>query len=64
MEGGASQRTSGDYSRSGDGLRRGSEASSIQQEGLGDRPDILADLSKLQKEIDALRARGVRESVT
>lgn len=64
MEGGASQRTSGDYSRSGDGLRRGSEASSIQQEGLSDRPDILADLSKLQKEIDALRARGVRESVT
>jgi hypothetical protein len=56
-----SRRTSGENSRkSWDSVRRGSEASSVQEERYEERPDILADLTKLQREIDALRARGDR----
>jgi hypothetical protein len=62
--GDASRRTSGEHSRrSGESMRKGSETSSIQEERNEERPDILADLSKLQREIDALRAKG-EKSVT
>jgi hypothetical protein len=57
-QGDSSRRTSGENSRkSGESASKGSERSSIQEE---ERPDILADLTKLQREIDALRARGDR----
>jgi hypothetical protein len=49
--------------RSGESVRKGSETNSIQEGRNEERPDILADLSKLQREIDALRAKGER-SVT
>ncbi|CZR57724.1 uncharacterized protein PAC_07613 [Phialocephala subalpina] len=62
---GDSRRTSGDYPRrSMDSVRRGSAASSVvlhlpeeaaETETGAERHDILADLSKLQAEIDALR---------
>jgi hypothetical protein len=56
-----SRRTSGENSRkSWDSVRRGSQASSVQEDRYEERPDILADLTKLQREIDALRARGDR----
>ncbi|KIM98178.1 hypothetical protein OIDMADRAFT_44010 [Oidiodendron maius Zn] len=54
-----SRRTSGENSRkSWDSTRKGSEASSILEEKYEKRPDIMADLTKLQQEIDALRAKG------
>lgn len=54
-------RLSGESSRkSWDSARKGSETSSVQEERPEERPDILADLTKLQREIDALRARGDR----
>ncbi|PVH76993.1 hypothetical protein DL98DRAFT_277951 [Cadophora sp. DSE1049] len=56
---GNSQRPSGEYSRrSNETAQRGSNVSSAQQEELpepANKHDILADLSKLQREIDALR---------
>ena len=56
-----SRRTSGETSRkSWDSARKGSETSSVQEETQEERPDILADLTKLQREIDALRSRGER----
>lgn len=58
---GQAQRPSGEYSRrSNESVRRGSNVSSIQQEETpepANKHDILADLSKLQREIDALRQR-------
>ena len=68
---GASRRPSGEQGRrSTDSARRGSTASSLSQV---ERPesnqtagghDILADLSALQREIDALRSQSERERVT
>lgn len=55
----SSRRTSGENSRkSGESARKENGRSSILEE---ERPDILADLTKLQREIDALRARGDRK---
>jgi len=58
-----SSRASGEHSRrSLDSDRRGSTASSMSQVGDVDinigRHDILADLSALQREIDALRSQS------
>ncbi|KAF8855428.1 hypothetical protein BDZ45DRAFT_504002 [Acephala macrosclerotiorum] len=67
---GASRRTSGDYPRrSMDSVRQDSAASSVlklpeeaaETEASGSRLDILADLSRLQAEIDALRSRSEKE---
>lgn len=56
---GNSQRPSGEHSRrSIESARRGSNVASVQQDELpepANKHDILADLSKLQREIDALR---------
>lgn len=66
---GESRRTSGEHPRrSIESARRGSASSSIREESnlesnVG-RPDIMADLSALQREIDALRIRSEREKVT
>ncbi|KUJ14974.1 uncharacterized protein LY89DRAFT_126828 [Mollisia scopiformis] len=65
---GTSRRTSSDYPRrSMDSARRGSAASSVLQmpeevQGPAGH-DILADLSKLQAEIDALRNQAEKERV-
>jgi hypothetical protein len=66
---GESRRTSGEHPRrSIESARRGSASSSIrEEENLGSsvgRPDIMADLSALQREIDALRVQSERERVT
>jgi hypothetical protein len=66
---GESRRTSGEHPRrSIESARRGSVSSSIREEewlesNVG-RPDIMADLSALQREIDALRIQSEREKVT
>jgi hypothetical protein len=66
---GESRRTSGEHPRrSIESARRGSASSSIREEkwlesNVG-RPDIMADLSALQREIDALRTQSEREKVT
>jgi hypothetical protein len=66
---GESRRPSGEQSRrSIESARRGSATSSIREEervesNVG-RPDIMADLSALQREIDALRIQSERERVT
>jgi hypothetical protein len=66
---GESRRTSGEHPRrSIESARRGSASSSIREEenfvsSVG-RPDIMADLSALQREIDALRVQSERERVT
>ncbi|KAH8770688.1 hypothetical protein F5882DRAFT_332787, partial [Hyaloscypha sp. PMI_1271] len=63
---GESRRTSGEHPRrSIESARRGSASSSIREEkwlesNVG-RPDIMADLSALQREIDALRTQSERE---
>ena len=66
---GQSRRTSGEHPRrSIESARRGSASSSIrEEESLGSnvgRPDIMADLSALQREIDALRLQSEKERVT
>lgn len=66
---GQSRRTSGEQPRrSIESARRGSASSSIrEEESLGSnvgRPDIMADLSALQREIDALRIQSEKERVT
>ncbi|KAE9369232.1 hypothetical protein N431DRAFT_427432 [Stipitochalara longipes BDJ] len=65
---GESRRPSGEYlRRSIESARRGSASSSIQEERLESnvgRPDIMADLSALQREIDALRIQSEKEKVT
>ncbi len=66
---GQSRRTSGEQPRrSIESARRGSASSSIrEEESLGSnvaRPDIMADLSALQQEIDALRVQSEKERVT
>jgi hypothetical protein len=65
---GESRRPSGEYlRRSIESARRGSTSSSIQEERCDSnvgRPDIMADLSALQREIDALRIQSEREKVT
>ncbi|PMD19186.1 hypothetical protein NA56DRAFT_680271 [Hyaloscypha hepaticicola] len=66
---GQSRRTSGEQPRrSIESARRGSASSSIREdESLGSnvgRPDIMADLSALQREIDALRIQSEKERVT
>ena len=66
---GESRRPSGEQSRrSVESARRGSAASSIREEeriesNVG-KPDIMADLSALQREIDALRIQSEKERVT
>jgi hypothetical protein len=54
--------------RSTDSVRRGSGASSVSQvERVESNPgshDILADLSALQRDIDALRSQSAGERVT
>ncbi|TAQ83276.1 hypothetical protein B7494_g8401 [Chlorociboria aeruginascens] len=64
----SSVRVSGEYSRQIDDVRRGSVASSLTQvEQVGspaERKDILADLSALQRDIDALRGQSETENVT
>ncbi|KAH8661581.1 hypothetical protein BGZ60DRAFT_530532 [Tricladium varicosporioides] len=66
---GDSRRPSGEQSRrSIESARRGSGASSVSQyERIDAQPasnDILADLSALQKEIDALRTQSEKERIT
>jgi hypothetical protein len=64
-----SRRPSGEQSRrSIESARRDSTSSSIREEERVEsnvrRPDIMADLSALQREIDALRIQSERERVT
>jgi hypothetical protein len=65
---GASRRASGEQRRSMDNVRRDSESSSVSKmERIESNPgghDILADLSALQNEIDALRTQSGNERVT
>ena len=63
---GASRRASGEQRRSIDNVRRGSGSSSVSQvERIETNPgDILADLSALQREIDALRNQSGNQRVT
>jgi hypothetical protein len=65
---GTSRRVSGEQRRSIDNARRGSESSSVSQvERIDSNPgghDILADLSALQREIDALRNQSGNQRVT